>query len=242
MSAQKNNDKIYKKWQFWAILAGVVVVIVAAVVFGVNYSKRKAIETQQAEIQAQYDEISRKYHEHCDQYWNKNSCQKVLDRLFDEYTLEEIQNGQKENGDFSYFELKRFKVIEYCGHLNDKPDGNYDCSQFKDYSGGNSTTSNNSSSSTSSSSVSSSNNSTSSTDWRQWLKDYETWVDKYIATYQKYKNNPTDASLVSEYTKLAAEASEWAEKANDVKTDLSASDATEFANTYARILEKISKM
>ena len=99
---------------------------------------------------------------------------------------------------------------------------------------------NRSSSGGSSSSLSTTPDNASSTNWKQFLKDYEKWVDSYISVYNKYKANPSDPSLLSDYTALAAKASEWASKASEIQDDLSGSDLTEYTKTMNRIMQKIS--
>ena len=42
-----------------------------------------------------------------------------------------------------------------------------------------------------------------------FLKDYDKFVDKYISVLKKYKENPTDMTIMTEYSELAAEAAKW---------------------------------
>ena len=82
---------------------------------------------------------------------------------------------------------------------------------------------------------------TSNTDWRQFLKDYEAWVDNYITVINKYKNNPSDLTILSEYTELAADASEWALKADDVELEINdADEALEYSKEVLRIAQKLA--
>lgn len=79
-------------------------------------------------------------------------------------------------------------------------------------------------------------------DWREFLDEYEEWVDSYIALLNKYKANPSDASLITDYYKMASQAAEWSSKADKVKTELT--DSSELAEYSARLLkisEKITK-
>lgn len=82
------------------------------------------------------------------------------------------------------------------------------------------------------------------TDWNKWLKQYESWVDKYVAAYKKYMADPSNTNAQSEYLKLADQASKWVEEGKKFSTDdiLSTDEATEFAETYNRILEKVKSM
>lgn len=82
-----------------------------------------------------------------------------------------------------------------------------------------------------------------SSDWKQFLKDYEAWVDSYVEIIKKYKNNPSDAKLISEYGKFMGETAEWAEKSKkyeDKLQEMSAEDFSEYMQTITRILEKIN--
>ncbi len=83
--------------------------------------------------------------------------------------------------------------------------------------------------------------------WRQFLKDYEAWVDRYIEIVKKYKDNPSDIGLISEYGKLAAETVEWADKAEKYQDELENGDFSaevlkEYIDTLARITQKIAEV
>lgn len=90
--------------------------------------------------------------------------------------------------------------------------------------------------------------STASTEaWKQFLKDYEAWTDKYIEFMKKYKANPTDITLISEYGKFAAETVEWAEKAKKYENELNQGNVSpeiiqEYFDTLARITKKITEV
>jgi hypothetical protein len=87
----------------------------------------------------------------------------------------------------------------------------------------------------SSSSSSESNEvSSSSGDCDEFLKGYEKFMGKYIAIIKKMENNPNDMSVMTDYTSMMAEATEWAEKTADC-----AADAT-FAAKFAAIQMKIA--
>ena len=78
------------------------------------------------------------------------------------------------------------------------------------------------------------------TEWKDFLKEYEAWVDDYITFMNKYKANPTDLSLLSDYAKLSAKAIEWSTKAEQMQTELSGDDLNEYIQTMARISQKLS--
>ena len=48
----------------------------------------------------------------------------------------------------------------------------------------------------------------SSQDCDKFIKDYEEFVNSYIAVLKKYKANPTDASIIGEYAQMATKATE----------------------------------
>jgi hypothetical protein len=43
-------------------------------------------------------------------------------------------------------------------------------------------------------------------DCDQFIKDYEAFADSYVIIFKKYKENPTDASILTEYTEIAQKA------------------------------------
>lgn len=80
-------------------------------------------------------------------------------------------------------------------------------------------------------------------DWKQFLKDYEAWFDGYIDLLKKYQSNPTDLTILSDYTAQMQKMSEWSEKADKIKVDL-ANDPealSEYMATLSRIMQKLSE-
>ena len=77
-------------------------------------------------------------------------------------------------------------------------------------------------------------------DWRQFLKDYEAWVDDYITFMDKYNANPTDLTLLSDYSKMMTEYAEWSTKVDEMDDDLSDSEAIEYATELSRIAAKLA--
>ena len=84
--------------------------------------------------------------------------------------------------------------------------------------------------------------SSSSAEWRQFLKEYEEWVDKYIVVYNKYKSNPTDLSILSDYTDMAAQLVEWSEKTENVQMELESASSEELAEYSKELLRIAGKM
>lgn len=46
----------------------------------------------------------------------------------------------------------------------------------------------------------------------EFLNKYEKWIDNYLVVLEKYRKNPMDAQLAQEFSKVAMEASTWAEQ------------------------------
>lgn len=79
-------------------------------------------------------------------------------------------------------------------------------------------------------------------EWRQFIKDYEAWVDEYIELLEKYTDDPTDMSILADYTEMLGEMAEWTEKADELELELEDTDeALEFSTELLRIAEKLSK-
>lgn len=83
---------------------------------------------------------------------------------------------------------------------------------------------------------------TQNTAWRQFLKDYEAWVDDYVNIVNKYKQNPTDMTILADYTEMMSDMVEWSSRAEDIQDDLSADDLQEYLATLGRIIEKLSEV
>lgn len=85
----------------------------------------------------------------------------------------------------------------------------------------------------------------SNTTWREVLTEYEAWMNKYIDFMIKYKNttdNSARASMLSEYSALVSEMSEWTQKLDNIKGDLSTSDLNEYIQTLTRINQRLSEI
>lgn len=95
------------------------------------------------------------------------------------------------------------------------------------------------------SSNTSSNNTTSTTTdtggWRQFLKNYEEFVDDYIAFMKKYQANPTDMTMLTDYVDMMAKVSEWSENADEFEDELNdPAELAEYTKEYMRILTKMT--
>lgn len=82
-------------------------------------------------------------------------------------------------------------------------------------------------------------------DWRQFLEDYEEWVDQYIEFMKKYNANPSDITLISDYYDMIEELATWSTKIDDMEKELeeaSPGDLIEFSGEISRILLKLSQV
>ena len=79
-------------------------------------------------------------------------------------------------------------------------------------------------------------------EWKKFLKEYEAWVDDYIKLMKKYNANPSDTSLLSDYTDAMQKMVEWSEKADKVSDELANNPAalSEYMETLTRILGKLN--
>lgn len=79
-------------------------------------------------------------------------------------------------------------------------------------------------------------------EWKQFLKDYEAWVDDYITIVKKYKDNPTDMSILSDYTEMVSEMADWTERADEIELELEDTDAAlEYSTELLRIAGKLAE-
>lgn len=78
--------------------------------------------------------------------------------------------------------------------------------------------------------------------WKEFLKEYEAWVDNYIAVLNKYKESPTDLSILSDYSKMIADLADWTERIEDVQDSImDAEDAVEYSKEILRIAGKLAE-
>ena len=64
--------------------------------------------------------------------------------------------------------------------------------------------------------------SSSSSDCEQFCDDYEAFVDDYIEVLKKYKANPSDMSILTEYSSMMSKASSMQNASADCAGDLKA--------------------
>ena len=78
--------------------------------------------------------------------------------------------------------------------------------------------------------------------WREFLAEYEAWMDKYIEVLEKFNRNPTDFPILMDYMEMMEELIEWTEKAEQFEDELEGNEEAlrEFLAIQMRILEKLS--
>lgn len=284
MSDDKNKTKTiiekipYRKWQFWAICGGAIVLVIAAISVLGNLSKKtyeeydvKGLTVKEAcekvrgagwEVysisKADYSDKTDCYNEketisNYDYYksqgkvylyygekkteeqkkseceasgkWYRNSQCKTQEEWENDYKWQEAHSACKKYGANAYAKTLTDCYVgsDYKGKVSEEPKEE---------------------TTTQPQSQPQSNTSSSSSEWKQFLKDYEAWVDKYVAFMKKYKNASTSdmASMMSEYSSLMSDLTSWSEKSKNMQSSLSGSDLTEYINTLSRITQKLSSI
>lgn len=84
---------------------------------------------------------------------------------------------------------------------------------------------------------------TSDSEWREFLKEYEEWVDDYIEIVKKYKENPADLSILTDYTEMVGKLGDWSSRSDEIAKELSKkpSEAAEYAAELAKIAAKLAQ-
>ncbi|MCL1859337.1 MAG: hypothetical protein FWF92_08905 [Oscillospiraceae bacterium] len=83
---------------------------------------------------------------------------------------------------------------------------------------------------------------TSNSEWKEFLKLYEEWVDDYVKLLNKYNDNPLDMSILFDYIESIQKMAEWSEKADKIQSDLSGDDLIEYLAAMARIIQKLGQV
>lgn len=72
-------------------------------------------------------------------------------------------------------------------------------------------------------------------DCEAFLKGYEKFADDYVAIMKKYKENPSDASILQDYTRIMSDAADWSSQAGTCAAD------AEFASRIAAVQQKVAQ-
>jgi hypothetical protein len=77
-------------------------------------------------------------------------------------------------------------------------------------------------------------------DVKKAIDSYEAFFDDYVALMKKYKNNPSDISILSEYMEYMSKLSDMEEKFKAIeKQDLTTEEALYYAEVSLRIEKKM---
>ena len=80
-------------------------------------------------------------------------------------------------------------------------------------------------------------NSNNTVDCDQFIKDYESFINSYIKLFKKYKANPTDPSILTEYTEAAQKAAEMQTNASNCTDPKYATKLLKLSNKLAKVLQ-----
>ena len=79
--------------------------------------------------------------------------------------------------------------------------------------------------------------------FKETMDSYEAFFDSYIDFMKKYKENPGDLSMLSEYTDYMSKYTDYMKKLSAVdKTTLSAADLAYYTEVHTRILKKMANV
>lgn len=80
-------------------------------------------------------------------------------------------------------------------------------------------------------------------DFKKLMDGYEEFFDEYVDILKKYKENPSDLSILAEYTEIMEEYTDTMEELDDIdQDDLSEADLAYYLEVYSRIMKKISEL
>jgi DNA-binding ferritin-like protein (Dps family) len=82
----------------------------------------------------------------------------------------------------------------------------------------------------------------SNTEWREFLRAYERWIDNYVRIMKRIADDPSDFSAITDSVALAIEMIEWAERAEQIESELTGDDLREYLATLSRIILKLSEV
>ena len=73
------------------------------------------------------------------------------------------------------------------------------------------------------------------------MDSYEAFFDEYVAFMKRYKENPSDLSLLSEYADYMSKYSDYLDKLDDIEQDeLTDAELAYYMEVHSRILKKIA--
>jgi uncharacterized protein YktB (UPF0637 family) len=90
------------------------------------------------------------------------------------------------------------------------------------------------------STLGSATSSTANTEWKKAMDEYEKFVNDYVRFMKKYKANPTDMSLLTQYTSMTQKVTTFADSITKIQGNLSGSDLAAFTTRYTKIAAKLA--
>lgn len=80
-------------------------------------------------------------------------------------------------------------------------------------------------------------------EWKQFLQEYEAWVDDYISIVKKYEENPTDMTILTDYMEMLSNLTQWTQKADNIQESiLDTNEALEYSKEMLRIAGKLAEV
>ena len=76
--------------------------------------------------------------------------------------------------------------------------------------------------------------------WEEALDEYEDYVDSYVSIMKKMKANPTDMSILEDYTELAEATQEWASKMDNISQNFGPNELNRMMKIQAKITKALS--
>ena len=78
--------------------------------------------------------------------------------------------------------------------------------------------------------------------WKEVLAEYDKWADDYIAFMKKYNSSSYSYAMLSDYTRLLSQYSEWTTKLAAIEDDdtMSKKEEAEILAEYERITLKLA--
>lgn len=220
------NKIPYKKWWFWGAIV-LAITITIAVSSGNKATKSEYYDNKKVDVNG---------------LTIKEACKKVREKGWTVYGIDGLDDGGRsvEKSDCSD---EAHKVSRVSYHDN-KSIWNHPSIELYFASGKKKENNNNNNEGKISKPESTPSASNVSSNWKEILNNYETWVDKYVTFMKKYKNASSSdmATMMSDYTELLNQQKEWTDKLSNLRGELSSSDLTQYLNTLARINQKLSKL
>ncbi len=79
--------------------------------------------------------------------------------------------------------------------------------------------------------------------FKETMDSYEAFFDEYIAFMKKYKENPSDLTLLGEYSEMMSKYSDYMDKMREIDTgSLSEADLAYYTEVHTRITNKLAEV